>query len=46
MYFVWVKRTESWLSEANILYINYGAVFAFAPLCSGALSDPQRPLLS
>lgn len=34
VYFVWVKRTESWLSATGILYINYGSVFAFAPLCS------------
>lgn len=39
MYFVWVKKTESWLSASAILYINYGSVFAFAPLCSGAWPD-------
>lgn len=36
VYFVYVKKSEHWLSEAQILYINYASVFSFAPLCSGA----------
>ncbi len=35
MYFVWVKKTERWLSADAILYLNYASVLAFAPLCSG-----------
>eukprot|EP00208_Stichococcus_sp_RCC1054_P004145 CAMPEP_0206137062 /NCGR_PEP_ID=MMETSP1473-20131121/2239_1 /ASSEMBLY_ACC=CAM_ASM_001109 /TAXON_ID=1461547 /ORGANISM="Stichococcus sp, Strain RCC1054" /LENGTH=397 /DNA_ID=CAMNT_0053529957 /DNA_START=235 /DNA_END=1428 /DNA_ORIENTATION=+ len=47
VYFVWVAKTRAWLAESAILYINYAAVFSFAPSVSalfeggewGALRD-------
>lgn len=39
VYFVWVQKSEGVLGNDQILYINYLAVFSFAPALSAVLEE-------